>query len=113
MGKQSSPRRFSPEFKADAVALLRSSGRPSAEVARELGVGDTTLRYFDVLDRMTDDIFHREAQVGSAESVETHQGVAELATCEACYRRNAHHVEAIQGAPVTEIDHALRDKPIG
>jgi len=36
-------RRYSDEFKADAVALLRRSGRPICEVARELGVTDTSL----------------------------------------------------------------------
>jgi hypothetical protein len=65
-----------------------------------------------VLDRTTDDLFHDETQIGSAESVETYQGIAERATCEAAHRRKAHHVEAIQGAPVTEIDDALRDKHI-
>jgi transposase len=40
---QSRQRRYSEEFKKDAVALLRSSGRPVAEVARELGITDTSL----------------------------------------------------------------------
>jgi transposase len=66
MGKQSSPRRFSPEFKADAVALLRSSGRPSAEVARELGVGDTTLRTWVHRDSKT-----HNAQLSNADRKET------------------------------------------
>ncbi len=43
MGRSGSQRRYSQEFKRDAVALLRSSGRPVAEVARELGVTDTSL----------------------------------------------------------------------
>lgn len=34
---------YSTEFKADAVALVASSGNPVAEVARDLGVNDTTL----------------------------------------------------------------------
>lgn len=34
---------YSPEFKADATALVVASGRPIAEVARELGVNPTTL----------------------------------------------------------------------
>jgi len=38
-----SSRRYSPEFKRDAVALLQSSGRSVAEVARELGVSDMSL----------------------------------------------------------------------
>ena len=39
-------RRHSEEFKADAVALVRKSGRPIAEVAKELGVDDSTLSYW-------------------------------------------------------------------
>jgi transposase len=38
-----SSRRYTAEFKQDAVALLRSSGRPIAVVARELGISDVTL----------------------------------------------------------------------
>lgn len=43
MGKGPSQRRYSDEFKRDAVALLRSSGRPIKDVARELGVTDSSL----------------------------------------------------------------------
>ncbi len=43
MGKGSTTRRYSDEFKRDAVALFRSSGRPIKEVARELGISDTSL----------------------------------------------------------------------
>ena len=43
MVKRPTNRRYSEEFKRDAVALLRSSGKPIAEVARELGVTDTSL----------------------------------------------------------------------
>ena len=35
--------RYSEEFKRDAVALVRASGRPIAQIARELGVNDVTL----------------------------------------------------------------------
>ena len=31
-------RRFTAEFKRDAVELVRTSGRPIAEIARELGI---------------------------------------------------------------------------
>lgn len=41
MGSQR--RRFSSEFKRDAVALHRSSGRSIAAVAKELGVGESNL----------------------------------------------------------------------
>lgn len=39
----SSARRYNPEFKRDAVALLQSSGRSTAAVAKEIGVSDVTL----------------------------------------------------------------------
>ena len=42
------PRRFqapyTPEFREEAVRLVRTSGRPIREVADELGVNDQTLR---------------------------------------------------------------------
>jgi transposase len=44
-------RRWSPEFKRDAVNLVRSSGRPVAEIARELGVGESSLSYWLAKDR--------------------------------------------------------------
>jgi transposase len=43
MGQQR--RQFSPEFKADAVALVRSSGRPISAIAQELGIGESNLSY--------------------------------------------------------------------
>lgn len=36
-------RKFSPQFKAEAVQMVVSTGRPIAEVARDLGIGDGTL----------------------------------------------------------------------
>ncbi|MGH2709173.1 MAG: transposase [Actinomycetota bacterium] len=36
-------KQYTPEFRRDAVALVRSSGRPIAQIARELGVDDATL----------------------------------------------------------------------
>ena len=36
-------RKFSDEFKRDAVELVRSTGRPIAHVAEELGIYDSTL----------------------------------------------------------------------
>jgi transposase len=35
---------YTEEFRRDAVELLRSSGRPASQVARELGVNINTLR---------------------------------------------------------------------
>jgi transposase len=36
-------RRFSPQFRAEAVQMVIETGRPIAEVARDLGVNDGTL----------------------------------------------------------------------
>jgi transposase len=36
-------RQLTAEFKRDAVELVRSSGRPIAEIGRELGIYDSTL----------------------------------------------------------------------
>jgi len=36
-------RRFSPQFKAEAVQMVLESGKPIAEVARELGKSTTAL----------------------------------------------------------------------
>jgi transposase len=36
-------RKFSPQFKAEAVAMVIETGKPVAEVARDLGVGEGTL----------------------------------------------------------------------
>jgi transposase-like protein len=36
-------RRFSPQFKAEAVQLVVETGKPIAEVARDLGIHDGTL----------------------------------------------------------------------
>jgi transposase-like protein len=36
-------RKFSPQFKAEAVQMVISSGGPIAEIARDLGIHDGTL----------------------------------------------------------------------
>ncbi|MFJ5218726.1 transposase [Streptomyces sp. NPDC088354] len=55
MGSKSSrSRRYSEEFKRDAVALVRSSGKTVTEVAREIGVSAEGLRNWvkqDTIDR--------------------------------------------------------------
>lgn len=35
---------FTPEYKREALQLLESSGKPLAQVARELGISDNTLQ---------------------------------------------------------------------
>lgn len=37
------PSRYTPEFRREALELIRSSGRSIAEVARSLGISDGTL----------------------------------------------------------------------
>src|SRR5919204_6518136 len=47
-------REFTTEFKRDAVELVRTSGRPIAQVARDLGIYDSTLGNWvrqDAIDR--------------------------------------------------------------
>ena len=36
-------RKFSPQFRAEAVQMVVSTGKPIAAVARDLGIGDGTL----------------------------------------------------------------------
>ena len=36
-------RKFTPEYKAEAVRLVINSGRPVAEIARDLGINEGTL----------------------------------------------------------------------
>ena len=43
MGGKKPRRRFSDEFKRDAVEIVRTSGKPIRQVANELGVYDSTL----------------------------------------------------------------------
>ena len=56
MGKRQS---FTREFKLEAVRLLRRSGRPAAEVARELGVRRNQLYKWDeqFKTKGTDEVF--------------------------------------------------------
>jgi transposase len=47
-------REFTTEFKRDAVALVRTTGRPIAHIARDLGIYDSTLGNWvrqDAIDR--------------------------------------------------------------
>ena len=45
------PSKYPPEFRGEAVELVRTSGRPRAEVARSLGISDNTLRNWVLADR--------------------------------------------------------------
>jgi transposase len=42
-------REFTPEFKREAVALLESSGRPTMQIATELGISPSMLRNWRAL----------------------------------------------------------------
>jgi transposase len=42
-GSNHGPREFTKELKRDAVALVRATGRPIAQIAGELGIYDSTL----------------------------------------------------------------------
>ena len=75
-------RQFSPEFKRDAVELVRSSGRPISAVARELGCGESSLSYWVGRDRLERAAAHPEdyaAQVAESDEVKPlRRKVAEL-----------------------------------
>ena len=43
MGGKRPRRKFSDEFKRDAVEIVRNSGKPIRQVANELGIYDSTL----------------------------------------------------------------------
>jgi transposase len=45
-------RQFTPEFKRDAVELVRTTDRPIAQIARELGIYDSTLGNWARQDRI-------------------------------------------------------------
>jgi transposase len=50
--QQRNRRQFTEEFERDAVQLVRTSGRPIAEIARELGIYDSTLGNWVKQDRI-------------------------------------------------------------
>ena len=45
------PSKFSEEFKASAVEMVRETGKPIAQVARDLGMSETTLGNWITADR--------------------------------------------------------------
>lgn len=63
---------YSPEFKRDAVSLVLSSGRPIKQIARELGITDTTLGNWVRAERKG-----RSSLTGSASAVEDPEVIAE------------------------------------
>lgn len=71
-------KRYSEEYKRDAVALVRSSGRTVTEVARELGVSPESLRGWV-----------RRAQVDRGEGAPGELTSAEREDCGSCAGRTA------------------------
>jgi transposase len=55
-------RKYSEEFKREAVRLMESSGKPIAEVARDLGINDNNLYRWR-------SVYGREVQSSSTSSV--------------------------------------------
>jgi transposase len=43
---QKTQRTFTKEFKLEAVQLVKTSNKPLAQIARELGIGDSTLHHW-------------------------------------------------------------------
>ncbi|MBS2966905.1 transposase [Actinocrinis puniceicyclus] len=72
--------RYSAEFRADAVALVRSSDRPVAQVARDLGVNHETLRqWVKAAERAEDPVVVAES-AKDAEIARLRRQVRELET---------------------------------
>jgi transposase len=61
-------RKYTQEFKAEAVELVVSSGRPAAEIARELGVNEGTLTNWVNMAKKRGDI--KEKPLGTDERAE-------------------------------------------
>ncbi|MEV4583361.1 transposase [Nonomuraea jabiensis] len=47
-------RRFDPEFRAGAVRIVKETGKPVAQVARNLGIGPYTLHNWVQMDRLAE-----------------------------------------------------------
>lgn len=63
------PAKYAPEFRDAAVEMVRESGRPIAEVARELGVNEGTLGNWISRDRKARGEV-REPEITESERVE-------------------------------------------
>ena len=59
-----SRRRFDQDFKEGAVRIVRETGKPVAQVARELGVNEGTLGNWVMLDRAPPGRRERRAERG-------------------------------------------------
>jgi transposase len=45
------PSKYPPEFQREAIELVRTSGRPRVEIAKSLGISDSTLANWMAADR--------------------------------------------------------------
>jgi transposase len=70
-------RSFTPEFKAETVALVRGSGKSTRQIARELGLAETTLQRWVAQAEI--DVGHRDG-LSIAEREELSQLRRELRT---------------------------------
>lgn len=72
--------RYSVEFRTDAVVLARSSDRPLAQVARDLGINHETLRQWVRAAEPAEDPVAVAEDAKDAEIVRLRQQVRELET---------------------------------
>lgn len=86
----SSRRKYSPEFKAEAIELLISSGRPMVQVAAEIGVNEGTLGNWG-----------RVGKEEHADAAEDEPGPAEWAKFKVFQAENAEPLLVADKAPST------------
>ncbi len=65
---------YTPEFKREAVRLAQTSGKPIAQVARELGISDTSIHQW----RKELTVHHSEAFPGSGHQTAQEEEVRRL-----------------------------------
>ena len=56
-------REFSPEYKAEAVRALRASSKPLAQVARDLGVGESVLHRWNAAYKQAEQVGSKPSQL--------------------------------------------------
>jgi transposase len=65
-------RRFDPEFRAGAVRIVKETGKPVAQVARDLGISPYTLHNWVQLDRLAEQ-YNGDGSNGSGTLEESEQ----------------------------------------
>jgi transposase len=91
-------RRFEQDFKDGAVRLVRETGKPIAQVARDLGINDTTLNNWVNADRCRRETGDRLGADERAELVRLRRENAELRMrCDVLKRSMALWVEDAMG----------------